>query len=134
MKIFDDTFKGLEESMDLRFKRHSVLVGNVANADTPNYRARELDFAGQLEKAFQHGSPSENDLVKTNSAHLDISDFEQDHVVLDNSTAMGADGNNVDLDISMGKVSANGRSYEAAASGINQKLRLLRMFIKRGPA
>ena len=52
MKLFDKTFDVLEKSMDLHFKRHSVLASNVANSETPGYKAREIDFAGELERAL----------------------------------------------------------------------------------
>ena len=133
MKLFDDTFTGLERALDLRFKRHMVLSSNVANSETPKYRARELDFAGQLEKAF--GEPEAGiKLEQTNPGHMDLTMSAGDYVTFDTSGAMGADGNNVDLDIQMGKISSNGRSYEGAASLMTQKLRLLRSFIRRGAA
>jgi flagellar basal-body rod protein FlgB len=132
MRIFDDVFGGLERAMDLRFQRHTVLASNAANSETPNYRAREIDFAGQLEKAFNDPPSQQVPLEKTNALHMDILGGEQERVVLDDAGQMGADGNNVDLDITMGKISDNGRAYEAAASLFSQKLRLLRVFVRRG--
>lgn len=130
MKIFDDTFIGLEKSLDLRFKRHVLLASNVANSETPNYRARELDFSGQLEKALGQNS---EELLKTNSKHLDVTASEGEHIVYDNSGTMGSDGNNVDLDIMMGKISSNARGYEGSVNLLSQKLKLIRTFIRKGP-
>jgi flagellar basal body rod protein FlgB len=45
---------------------------------------------------------------------------------------MGADGNNVDLDVTMGKISANARAYESAVGLMSQKFRLLKGFVRRG--
>ena len=129
MKIFDDTFAGLEKAMDLTFKRHVLLSSNTANSETPNYRARELDFAGELQRALGDTS---NDLRKTNPKHMDVSSLEGSHIVFDNTGEMGSDGNNVDLDINMGKISANSRSYESAAGLVAQKLKLMRSFIRKG--
>ncbi len=123
MKLFNSTFDLMEKSMDLRVKRHAVLAGNVANSETPNYRARDLDFAGQLEQAL---GTKDSEVVKTNPMHLDLSGTESAHTVADDSGAMGADGNNVDLDLAMGRLSQNSRAYSNAASWLGVQLRLLK--------
>lgn len=130
MKIFDETFNGLERALDLRFKRHALLASDVANSETPNFRARELDFAGQLEKAFSPASTTE--IAKTDSRHMDISSLESEHIIYDNSAAMGADGNNVDIDLTMGKISENAGAYASAAGLVSQKFRMVKQFIRRG--
>lgn len=131
MKLFDSTFLGLEKSLDVRFKRHVLLTSNVANSETPNYRARELDFAGSLEKAM---GEDQSALVKTDPKHMDVGMSQGEHIVYDNSAPMGSDGNNVDLDITMGKVSANARAYENSVNLLSQKLRIIRSFIRKGAA
>lgn len=129
MALFDSTFSVLEKSLDLRAKRHAVLSGNVANSETPKYQARELDFAGELSKALgEQSSP----LVTTHPRHLDVSAAGEAHVTYDNSGAMGADGNNVDLDIVMGKLSSNARAYTEGVSYLTQKFRFLREVIRNG--
>jgi flagellar basal-body rod protein FlgB len=130
MKVFDRTLHGLERSMDLRFKRHAVLASNVANSETPGYRARELDFAGQLEQAFRESPTSE--VLKTNPRHIDVTSLSGEHIILDSTGAMGADGNNVDIDVQMGKVSTNARAYESAAGLVSQKFRMIKQFIRKG--
>jgi flagellar basal-body rod protein FlgB len=132
MKIFGPTLNGMEKALDVRFKRHALLASNVANSETPNYKARELDFAGQLEKAFGERNP--NEMVRTAPGHMDLTLSEGEHIVFDNSTQVGADGNNVDLDISMGKISSNARAYESAAGLISQQFRFVKQFIRRGGA
>lgn len=131
MKIFGTTIDGLEKALDLRLKRHALLSSNAANSETPGYIARELDFSGQLEKAFN--SPgSASPVLKTDVRHMDLTISEGEHIVLDTTSQPGADGNNVDLDISMGKLSANARAYENAAGLISQQFRFMKQFIKRG--
>lgn len=124
MKLFDSSFTALERALDVRFKRHTVLTGNIANGETPNYRARELDFAGTLKQAL---NANNKDLAKTDPGHQDIGGEGQPFITFDNSGAVGSDGNNVDLDITMGKISENARSYSSAANYLSLKLRLLRM-------
>ncbi len=128
MKIFDNVFTTLEKSMDIRFKRHAILTGNVANTDTPGYKAREVDFSGELTRAIQ--APEDAELKKTNALHMDVSSESGAHTILDSSGAIGADGNNVDLDLQLGKVSSNSRSYQNALSLYDMKLRLLRLAVR----
>lgn len=129
INLFDNTFNAIERNMDLRLRRHTVLSSNVANNETPNYKARELDFAGDLQRALKK-NPSE--LQRTNSKHLDISSHTQAHIIVDETTPVGPDGNNVDLDIAMGKLAGNGRSYTAASNYLNMKLRLIRFAASGG--
>ncbi len=129
MKIFDQTMEGIQRAMDIQFRRHAVLTSNVANAETPNYRAREVDFAGELQRAFGTNEATVN---KTDARHLDLAETSMSHVTFDNSGAMGADGNNVDLDLTMGKISSNGRAYDSAANLLGQKFKMLRTFVRKG--
>lgn len=131
MKLFDRTINGLEKSMDLAFRRHVLLSSNAANSETPKFRARDLDFAGELQKAMGDDPQT---LTKTNPLHMDVSDVSSAHTVADNSGAVGADGNNVDLDVQMGKISANARNYQQSVSMLTSELRLLRAAIKTGGA
>ena len=123
MKLFDDTFNVLNKAMDLRFKRHEVLASNVANSETPNYRARELDFAGELERA---SNATTGPLLKTNPKHLDVGGSNGSHIIFDDTGAVGADGNNVDLDISTAKLSSNSSAYDSASNYLSIKFRMLR--------
>ncbi len=123
MKLFGPTCSLIERAMDLRMKRHIVLSGNVANSETPNYRARELNFAGELSR---HLDSERETLIRTNPHHIDTSIDGEAGIVLDDRGAVGADGNNVDLDISMGKLSENARAYQGAANYMNMQLRQIR--------
>lgn len=129
INLFDNTFNAIEKNLDLRMRRHTVLSSNIANNETPNYKARELDFAGELQRALGN-NPSE--LKRTDSKHMDVGAFTQAHVILDQTSPVGADGNNVDLDIAMGKLATNGKAYSSAADYLNMKLRLIRFAASGG--
>jgi len=51
--IFDPIMQGLAQALTLHQRRHEVLASNLANVETPRYRARELDFAATLRDAFE---------------------------------------------------------------------------------
>ena len=53
MNLFSSTVLGLGKALDLYAARHRVLAENVAHAETPGYRAKEMEFGGELERAFE---------------------------------------------------------------------------------
>jgi len=128
-KMFGTTIPGLQKALDLQWKRNEALSSNIANAETPQYRAVDVDFAGELERAFQ-ARDSASGLKRTSSRHVDVASAESSHYVADLSGATKADGNNVDLDIQMGKIAYNGGKYSITASLVRKKLQILRDTIR----
>jgi len=128
--IFDRTISGLTKAMDLSWKRNETIAANVANAETPQYRALELNFGAELENAFQ--TTRVEGLQRTDSRHLDITSKDQSHLTVDNSGATKADGNNVDIDIQMASLASNGSDYANAAQLIRRQIGLVRTAIRDG--
>ena len=52
---FQKTFGLLEKAMDVAKQRHSSMVGNVSNLDTPGYKARDIDFKSAMKQALDDG-------------------------------------------------------------------------------
>jgi len=127
MKLTDPIMMALQRSLDLSVKRHALLSGNTANLETPGYVARDLDFGAELKRKLENGSEA---LKATNSRHMQPSRSSASHIVLDYSTPVGADGNNVDLDVNMGKISLNSGQYEDAANLLSMKMRILRNAVR----
>ena len=115
--LFDPTMQGLAEAMTLHQKRHEVLVSNLANVETPGFRARELDFETALKEAFT-------------SEERPLGAAPETRVVEDVSAPIRADGNTVDLDLQMAKLSANGGRYVALAKLLGHRIALLREAIE----
>ena len=127
-KIFDKTIPGLEKALDLTWKRNEALSSNISNAETPKYRAVDVNFSGELEKAF---GELQSTLVKTNEKHMDIGNASgQSHLSPDLSGATKPDGNNVDIDIQMGRLAFNSGKYTMAANLMRKKLSLLKNAIR----
>jgi len=114
--IFDATSRGLAEALTLAQKRHEVLASNVANVETPGFKAKDLDFAAALKDAFAAGDDVERMRPET-------------PVVDDRGAPPRADGNTVDIDLQMAKVSANGTRYVALAKILGNRLGLIRQAI-----
>ena len=124
-RIFDYTMPALEKAMDLTWRRNQAIVSNVANAETPQYRAVDLNFGVELERVFDGGGGA--DMVKTHQRHMDINNQSGAHLVSDFSGATKADGNNVDVDIQMGRLMENSGKFKTAAGLLRKQLRMARM-------
>ena len=114
--LFDPTFRGLAEALTLHQRRHTVLASNLANVETPGYRARELDFAAALREAFEAPAAA--------TAGPGV------QVIEDPDAPPRADGNTVDLDLQMSKLGSNGTTYLALARILGARLGLLRHAIE----
>ena len=68
---FGSIFGIHEHALNIRTQRAEVLASNIANADTPGYKAQDLDFQSAL-KVAQTAIDSGTNLALTNSKHIDI--------------------------------------------------------------
>lgn len=67
---FDQALGAREHAMRLRADRASVLSSNLANVDTPNYKARDIDFHSELK--MRMGNNDMRSATRTHGAHLDL--------------------------------------------------------------
>jgi flagellar basal-body rod protein FlgB len=118
--LFDPTLQGLADALTLHQRRHEVLASNLANVETPRFRARDLDFDAALKQAFEGRSPDGLDAPSA------------PRVVEDTTAPPRADGNTVDLDLQMAKLGANGGRYVALARILALRISLLRQAIQGG--
>jgi flagellar basal-body rod protein FlgB len=130
MRIFDATMSTLERSLDVRLARQTVLAGNLANANTPGYVPRDLDFAAAMAAASAPAAPERavavrpGDLpVAPGQAH---GDRHQQFIGEVPGAAPGLDGNAVDLDTASASIAENSLQYGAAAKAVAKKLAILR--------
>ena len=125
----DEALQFHQSALRLRSERQQVLASNIANADTPNYKARDIDFNSALKQAMSPGSPAAaGTLVKTSPNHLSgNAGMTASGVPLLYSTASqgSVDGNTVDMDAERAKFADNALRYEAGvtfAGGALKKL------------
>lgn len=117
----DNTIKVLEKMLDVAAFRQKVLASNIANADTPGYKAKDISFQKELDRAIE-GSRVEGQGSKG-----------QDHEIYETVTTMtNRDGNTVNLDVEMAKVAENTLIYNAATQLMTMKVRMLKDVIKGG--
>ncbi|MGL9724041.1 flagellar basal body rod protein FlgB [Sodalis sp. (in: enterobacteria)] len=68
----DDMMRFQQEALNLRAQRQNIIAANIANADTPGYQARDIDFSAELSKALTQGRASGEtlSLTTTSSRHI----------------------------------------------------------------
>ncbi len=128
--LFGSTIALLEQTLNLRSFRHEVISSNIANIETPGYRAREINFAEELKKVGGNGAAT--GLVGTHPGHIGMStggsvDPELSFV---STEAEALDGNSVGVDAEMVKLSENTMMYSISSKLIRAKFRGLMAAIK----
>lgn len=126
--IFNQTFSVLEKSMNLRSQKHNLLVSSIANMDTPNYKAFDILVEAEMEKAL--GGGNKTPLNRTQAAHIPLmgmADLNAPEIrpVEKPQHDFRKDGNTVDVDKTMSKLSENGLLYNASAQMILRKFQSL---------
>ena len=127
-KILTPSMPGLEKALDLTWRRGQAIASNIANAETPRYRAVDYDFGTELQRAFNANSGQE--IRKTDQRHMDINSDGGARTVPDLAGATKADGNNVDIDIMMTRLHKNQGQFTEAASIIRKQLRFISTAIR----
>jgi flagellar basal-body rod protein FlgB len=127
--IFNENIPGLQKMLELTYRRNNAITSNVANAETPAYRATDVNFANELSKAFGEQS---GDMMKTNSKHMDLESSDSARLVEDLSGATKPDGNNVDIDLQMGRLAYNSAKFSIATNLMKRQLQMLKRAITEG--
>ena len=130
--IFNHTISLLEKSLDLRSLNQRVLASNIANMDTPNYKAVELEIAEEMNRK-KESNPGLS-LVRTHVNHLPVKHQAMNRVKLKAAKApefsLRGDGNTVDIDRTMGQLAKNTLLFNAAARLISSKFKGLKNAMK----
>ncbi|PXX46529.1 flagellar basal body rod protein FlgB [Undibacterium pigrum] len=121
----DDYFRFHETALSVRGQRQQLLASNIANADTPNYKARDVDFARALSNALgQNLTQSPTVLNKTASQHIDTPGAIGGVAAQYRPTVQGSvDGNTVDMDVERNQFTDNALRYEASLTIINMQIK-----------
>jgi len=128
MKI--QPFAHHEQALKFRALRNQVLSSNIANADTPNYKARDIDFGSALRQA-QTGQLS---MRKTSEMHKDAWSTNQLEQGLKYRVPMQStlDGNTVETDVEQAAFAENAVQYRATLAFLDGQIRTLRYAMKGG--
>jgi flagellar basal-body rod protein FlgB len=128
----DKTIKALQFSLDGLSKRVQVASNDIANADTPNYKASEVTFEGNLRKALRGDGDNPLPLTLTDGAHMDPRHNVGVAAVVETpllNQVLKNDNNSVDVDREMTTLAESNIMYNAISQMTSTKLGMLRASI-----
>ena len=132
--IFSGTVSILEKVLDLRSKKHNVIISNIANIDTPNYKAFDLIVEEEIAKTA--GAGNKLQLKRTQPNHILTVPFVPDNssykLAEKSEFTQKGDGNTVDIDKEMANLAENSLMYRASAHIISRKFQGLKNAIEGG--
>lgn len=123
--LVDSSMTTLRAALNGLSSRQKVISQNLANIDTPGYRAQTLDFESALRSALD--AEARPDLAQTDARHIRSSSAS---LGVQTGSRLGgsqrADGNNVDIDVELMDMSEVGIQYQALTQSAAKKLQLLK--------
>ncbi|MDD3325047.1 MAG: flagellar basal body rod protein FlgB [Sulfurospirillaceae bacterium] len=127
----------IEKALDARSVRQDLISGNIANIDTPFYKARDIDFetvlAQKSREIYAKGETQELKMAQTNKIHMDgAKDFNSSMptVYFRDGHMARNDGNTVDLDVESTELGKNAMMYNALTYALQKNSILFRSVIE----
>ena len=130
VNMLDNYFGVHEQAMHARATRAQLLAENIANADTPHFKARDIDFSAALVSA--NHALNAGEMRVTNAAHIAAADSEQfsAEILFRTPNAASLDGNSVDSEFEKSEFLRNAVEYQVSLKFIDGKIRTLMSAIK----
>lgn len=126
----DEALSFHQNALRVRGQRQELIAANIANADTPNFKARDIDFKAAMQSAVAGINKNAFQTTKTSPLHLDGTPAGNSNSSaspgepLFRSIIQGSvDGNTVDMDVERNQFADNGIRYEASLTLINAQLK-----------
>ncbi|WP_102346951.1 flagellar basal body rod protein FlgB [Bacillus sp. Marseille-P3661] len=124
MKLFSNSINLLENSLAYSATKQRVIANNIANVDTPNYKARTVSFKTELENATLKAH-------RLNEKHIDFTHSSSSFQIRSQvNTSYNHNGNNVDIDKEMAEMAQNQIYYNLIADRLNSKFNGLKEALK----
>ncbi|MDV7763255.1 flagellar basal body rod protein FlgB [Peribacillus simplex] len=130
MELFSNTFQSLENALNYSNTKQKVISQNIANSDTPNYKAKEVDKT----QSFKAELGSSLKSYRTDERHYTFKS-ERGHaspIVFQKNVQYNNNGNSVDVDKEMTDLAANQIYYNAVSDRLSGKFQSLENVIRGG--
>lgn len=130
----NESFDFYQKALNLRQLRQKTLASNIANADTPNYKAHDIDFATALRGAMgEHRRLPDIRLTLTSPRHIPAKALSTDpiDVLYRRPTQPSLDGNTVDMNVERTQFIDNTMHYQTDLSVLSQRIKALIMAMQR---
>ena len=117
----DNLFQFSQNALNLHAYRQKVIASNIANADTPGYRARDIDFQAALKDAqAAHSGKPQAAQLKSQSDNATPFGTE---LLYRSAVQRSADGNTVDIDVERAQFAENAVRYEAQITFMSHQIK-----------
>ncbi|WP_153109227.1 flagellar basal body rod protein FlgB [Propionivibrio limicola] len=127
----DNAFSFQQQALALRAYRQQVLAGNIANADTPNYKARDFDFSSALQSAVAGRGDGALSMARTSSGHIAGGGSGAAASLMYRVPVQGSvDGNTVEMDVERAEFAENALQYQAGLTFISGRIKTMRAAIQ----
>jgi flagellar basal-body rod protein FlgB len=129
MNLFGSMITQLERGLDYSATKGKAISQNIANIDTPNYKAKSVSF----KEVFANTQANSLEAYKTDARHINFkSNTTHSGVFNYSNLRYRQDGNGVDMDKEQADLAANQIYYNAVVDRINGKFNTLQNVIKGG--
>lgn len=110
-----------DNALLVRAKRSEVLANNLANADTPNFKARDIDFQAMLRGEVSRQQSMS--VAQTNERHIPGRVQATEEMLYRHPLQPSIDGNTVDVNVENAEFTKNAMGYNASFDFLNRKFR-----------
>jgi len=129
MVLFTGTIALLEKALDYSSVKQNVIAHNIANADTPNYKAKDVQFSAYIHDALEKRIQAK----RTDERHIPFqSRVPQIQITTRKNLRYHHNGNSVDIDYEMAELAKNQIYYQTMTDILSGKLRTLQTVIRGG--
>lgn len=132
MNLISPTIQSLEQALSTSALKQQTHTANIANVDTPGYKAKQVDFETALKNASSKQAMAS---YKTDAKHIAFSNESSQfdpRVTVNENSMYKINGNNVDMDVEMAELAKNQLHYNAVTDRISGKFRSLSSVISGG--
>lgn len=130
----DATLRFEQEAINLRAQRQQILAANIANADTPGFQARDIDFASEMKKALTQGRASGVALTLTSVRHIpaEVRTLPQPGLKYRVPDQPAMDGNTVDMNRERTQFADNSLKYQSDLQFIGGQIKSMMSVLQSG--
>ena len=122
MNKLDELFRFSQNALNLHAYRQQLIASNIANADTPGYKARDIDFAAVLKDA--EAAQTKASLPQLRTRGPDATPFGAE-LLYRSVVQRSVDGNTVDIDLERAQFAENAVRYEAQLMFVSSQVKAM---------
>lgn len=128
--LFDSLYGGLQNVLDLRQQQQAMTSTNLANQNTPGFKAKYIDFEKTLGQAVYGESPVA--MKTTDTRHMTTGSVKNPSIEEVEAAPWSLDGNSVNTEKEMARLHSNNLFYSAVTKGVTKRLAMLKYAANNG--